>query len=739
MASRLMAELARTARAVGGRAFPDVSQVYQRDFWPQSQFALDFPKAAALVPTVYACINRMASDVASTRPTFWEGDEDDRRRVKRKPGNIVDLYAKANPVETGLEVERSRQWSCDQSGNGYFFLEKFNGDPAAFELWSMPGHLVRPVSGPRRTVTKYRFGVLGSGVDLDPENVIPFRYPNPSFDPLEPAPVGLSPLEAARLAYETRFDMANWQRAFFKHGGAVAHIFNVKDRTSINDKEVVAMQEKTDERFRGIRNAMKPVFMAGVEVMRAGLTQTEMQYLETARLTDADICRVYGIPPVLMGIKEGGGLSDAGASTDSLIYWQNCLIPRIALRDAVLTEWLCPLYGKALFCDTDLSRVLPLMDVFLKQAEGVMKLVGRPIFTVNMALERLGLPESESPSADDLAIPFSIIIEGEEPARTPNPAAEPPQDPTPAPPPSASRRASASEAPRREVLRRIANADLARYERRMRAGFIEIFNRQQRDVLEQLRRLAQMAGMDLGAAREARLALNPNDLVPDVDEVDRKSIQTLYERLIAERGEAAAAEIGQEISINIQSGNVAAWVRSQTERALTYTVATTRYDVRESLARGIEAQESFSQLVGRVNDVFEGRRANALTIARTETQPAYNFATQEAWRESGVVEQKEWLTVGDDQVRAEHSAAEAAGPVDIEKPFDVGGNPAMYPGDPGLPPELSINCRCVIQPVMAAEMLARRAAALDDLFAAPAPSRNGHGKNRIAHLFAGAK
>jgi hypothetical protein len=34
--------------------------------------------------------------------------------------------------------------------------------------------------------------------------------------------------------------------------------------------------------------------------------------------------------------------------------------------------------------------------------------------------------------------------------------------------------------------------------------------------------------------------------------------------------------------------------------------------------------------------------------------------------------------------------------VALDEPFDVGGFPAAYPGDPSLPPEESVGCRCVV-------------------------------------------
>lgn len=733
--------LRRVAGAIGGEpGFPGVSEVYERNLWPEPQHALDFPKAAALVPTVYACLNRIAQDVAAVPPTFWEGDPEDRRRVKRESGNVVDLYARANPVESGYEVERDRQWSCDQNGNGYLFLDDFNRpkDPGAWELWNLPGHLMRPVAGPRRTVKEYHFGVVGSGKIVDPAHVIAFRYANPNFDPLEPAPIGLSPLEAARQSYETRYNMGAWQSSFYRKGGTVAHIYSIEDAASVTDAQIEAMQTKMDTLYTGVRNAFRPAFLRGVKIERAGLTVQEMQFLEAASMTDADICRVYGIPPWMMGIKEEGALGAAGGMVDRMLYWENCLLSRIALRDAILTEQLCPRFGmKSLFCDTDLSRIPAFRARMLEHASKAQALAGRPIFTVNDALRTVDLPESEDPTADALAVPFSMVLGGEnrpEPAPAPGSEKEDDDEPEakdedPAKEKAANRRAALSDAERRERMRRRADADLQRYERRVAALFRDLFTTQESRAIARMREEAAAAGINMEAKRKAKLALNPDDWFQPGEE-DLLRLQSLYTALVAERGEAAAAEIGETLVVDYAAGKWGDFVRAHADRALTLTSETTKAELRESLAKGLESKETFSQLVARVRDVFQGRRANAMTIARTETAAAYNFAAVEAWASAGV-EYKEWLTVGDDVVRPEHSVTEAAGPVPMSQPFNVGGFSGMYPGDPSLPVGMTANCRCVAQPLVTGLGLRRYFRRQD-----AAPSLNGHGKNRLAHLFA---
>jgi SPP1 gp7 family putative phage head morphogenesis protein len=133
-------------------------------------------------------------------------------------------------------------------------------------------------------------------------------------------------------------------------------------------------------------------------------------------------------------------------------------------------------------------------------------------------------------------------------------------------------------------------------------------------------------------------------------------------------------------------------------------------------------------LVARVNEVFDGRRANAATIARTETAPAYNFATQEAWKQSGVVEKKQWLTARDEAVRHAHELADGQ-EVPLDQPFTVDGEKLDYPGASNASAGNRINCRCTTVPVVRNLSAEKSGVVLPKRIADRlAPSLNGHSK-----------
>lgn len=80
--------------------------------------------------------------------------------------------------------------------------------------------------------------------------------------------------------------------------------------------------------------------------------------------------------------------------------------------------------------------------------------------------------------------------------------------------------------------------------------------------------------------------------------------------------------------------------------------------------------------------------------ARTAVTGLDGMLTVNALGEQGFT-RKRWVTRHDDKVRETHRHADGD-TVPLAEPFYVGGYPLMYPGERGAPPEIVINCRCVL-------------------------------------------
>lgn len=705
--------------------FPGISEYLQEQPWHMPENALDFPKAASLVPTVYAITQRIANDLAAIPPTFYRGSGESRVKIEREPGNILDLWLRANPVQSGYELEQDRQLSLDINGNGYLYLERFGGGGPPEELWVLPGHLVQPIPGPRRSIIGYEFGYASRHLVLEPESVVHFRYTNPSWDPLEPAPVGLSPLSAGARAYEIRYNMGAWQDALVRKGGNASYIFSVDKDVAVSEAKLEGWQESIKRRRQGLKNAGDPFIMQGMTIERTGMTIAEMQFLESYVQTDEDLCAVYGTNSFILGKDKGSGLREGATEGMQLQHVEGCILPRVRLRDAVLTEKFCPLFGTDIFCESDTGSILAIQNVKLKQAETVINLVGK-VMTPNEARERLDLPRFEAPEADELTFAPDPVALEEARAKVAGGGSGPNPNDAGAKPPAGGRSANRRTALAVDRAAR-ADADLKRYERKVEAAMREVFTVQEGITLEALRHMARLQGIEMS---RARLDFDSEILDLPFDDDAKARLSALFAELVKERGEAAAAEIAREITLDLSAARIAQFLKAKVELLVSGTSETTKRALQATLAEAAARQENFGQIAERVREVFEHRRANALTIARTETAQAYNFAAFEAWTASGEALDKEWVTVGDELVRDAHAALNGVR-IPMGDYFQTGEARALYPLGFGVA-ELDISCRCVL----VAHVV--EPAGMSRYFSKP--STNGHGSvHRLRHLLAGVK
>ncbi len=678
----LLQRLARAVSALRGDAPPDVSHyLFGQPWLYQLTEEINNAQAACKVATVNACLSLISNDLAGlpvrvyrTRGEKWVDVPDTHE--------IPALMEYGNPAQSGYEVRRDWFAFWDTTGDSSLYMARGKSRTLKpYEIWATPGHLLHEVPGERRSVREYEY--LPTHERFPADNFATLRHWNPGVSPLEPSPRGMSPLTAAQADYETIYRQRLWVRKFFESGARTAGAFKPVDKEVRLDPEAVkAFQEKFLALYGGLKNMDRPMILDGMEPVTVGLTMQEMQYDLVAKGADLSVCRVLHVPPLLLGIKDGGGLSDAGSGADLLLYADNCIRPRARQISAVLTKHVASLWGPEFRIYLDVDAMAAVQKAKLEQAKGLVLLTGRPVITVDEARDQLEYDPAPNGTGKELVVPFSVAPASELNEPRPEPV---PNAPEPAPTPPEEAQAMRLSDPKAR-LRRWKDSDLGRYERRVGAWTRARFGRQQDHAL------AVLEANGVRASRLLKAAYTADDLLPSSD--DHEEAQRMFEALIADRAEAAAAEVAAEVVLSIHQGHVSTLIQNRAARFVTNIDDTTRTRLADVLTELAAEGASFDDLVRAVRQVFKGRRENAATIARTETAWAYNLASTEAWKAAGV-ESKSWLTVGDDAVRESHMANEQAGVIGMAEMFPNG---LAYPGDPMGPPGETINCRCVLQP-----------------------------------------
>ncbi len=174
-------------------------------------------------------------------------------------------------------------------------------------------------------------------------------------------------------------------------------------------------------------------------------------------------------------------------------------------------------------------------------------------------------------------------------------------------------------------------------------------------------------------------------------------------KLALEKGwNTQMTNLGLQVRFDIRNEQAEQWIAQKDRSYWDGTInETTRHQLGERLAADMAAGPTIKKLKDSVRDVMGSRiRSSAETIARTETNGAYNGGKDIARTEQGL-SVKSWIATFDARTRSPHHSANGQEVAQTEV-FIVAEERLKYPGDPNGSVFNIANCRCTAEAVVQA-------------------------------------
>ena len=149
---------------------------------------------------------------------------------------------------------------------------------------------------------------------------------------------------------------------------------------------------------------------------------------------------------------------------------------------------------------------------------------------------------------------------------------------------------------------------------------------------------------------------------------------------------------GLSVDWELANASAAEWARLYGSNLVNNITGTTLTRLQNEIAAFIENGENMGQLRARLEPLFGPERADL--IASTEVTRAYAEGNMTAWRESGIIQRREWRT-NNDEIVAECPICFPMNGVQagMDEPFEHPTRGAIeIPGHP--------RCRCWLVPVV---------------------------------------
>lgn len=688
--------------------------------WSQSKGLKTYEKSLY----VFACVRKIAQKVASIDWNLYRVRNVEGDKEEVFVHEALDLLYKPNPFQTKAEFLEKYMINKLLAGET-FVLKVRDGGPGSTvrELWNLRPDMMRVLINKNdpRLVVGYEFNRTDGKTVFEPEDIIHDAYPSP-LDEFG----GISALSAARVRVDTEELASEYQRYFFRNNARPDFILQTEGKVANDQKEQI--REAWDAKHKGAKKTGKGAILeGGLKYQQVSISQREMDYIESMRFTRDDILVAFQVPKPIVAITDDVNL--ANAKTAMEIFLKETIEPEISRVVEKFNEHLVyPEFGDNFFMHYD-EGFIPSDEKLEAEINKIHLENGTKL--INEVREEMGAEPLEG--GWSLYKPLNMVAVG---------GAKPKS--------YVSRRALKDRADKMKVFK--GNSKRREYvelvqgiEDNLKKEVYQTFKRSEkikkqkdeetesapvegvtklvkeevRDTyMETVNKLIDKKGerfkpelikfadgqrqrvlrklADVAKGLEGYKVKNLADSVLDKTEeyvlLSELSLP-FVEEFLASAGKDALESIAPANTFDFTEG-LHKIAQDRSEEMAKYVNATTFEKLSTELGTGIEAGEGIAELTDRVNSIYDDfEYYRAERIARTEATAANNLGFIEGYKQSGVVNAKEWITAKDDAVRDTHRIDGHV--VGIDEKFPNG---LRYPGDPGANPEEVINCRCVLAP-----------------------------------------
>ena len=306
---------------------------------------------------------------------------------------LLDLLQNVNEQENSFEIKELTSVMLDLTGNAFWMVEKDKmGVPSKFFV--LRSQWVRIIPDREKFIKGYWYGYnnawgTDTRLELPPENVIHFKYPNP-MDPW----YGMGPVQAAAYAIESQELREKFVLATMGNMARPDLIVKYLEG-ELDPLERQNVEREWNATFRGAKNAGKvKVTDFRYEIDKVGWSPSELDFNKGEDWILKKICSAFPVPLGLIDSSQISRAPRSGLEGSDLFMAQFNTLPRCTRIEEKLNEQLCPLYDGRLFLAFD--NPVP-KDRVMRNQEDVQRLNTQQV-TINEIRIREG--EEEVPWGD---------------------------------------------------------------------------------------------------------------------------------------------------------------------------------------------------------------------------------------------------------------------------------------------------------------------------------------------------
>ena len=298
---------------------------------------------------VYRCVQEIANRVSSVPwGVFRKNAKGENIELEKHELNKLLLY----PNEEMSWKDFLEWWVIYMFVSGNAYVVKGRSKKVNGLTFFRPDRIkIEPDS--RGDVRNYAYKVNGVDYNIDPMDMVHFKFPDPTDDYY-----GLSPIFVAARTCETELDALKWNRNLLRNDARPGAALQAEEELS---EDAYDRLKTLVQGMQGTDHAGKPMILeGGLKWTRISLTQQEADFVALKRLNREEICAALGVPPVIVGILDHATYSNFEQAERS--FWNQTIMPTLRKFRDRFNVSIASQFGEGIFIDYVLDNVAALQE-----------------------------------------------------------------------------------------------------------------------------------------------------------------------------------------------------------------------------------------------------------------------------------------------------------------------------------------------------------------------------------------
>ena len=289
-------------------------------------------QSALGLSATWACINLLAGTIASL-PLMVYQDVNGIREVARNHPLYWLLHDSPNFDQTAVDFWEFMAAGIELQGNAYAEINR-RGDGLVTSLVPIRPDCVR-VKRLGSGSLEYRWVLDGREFVRDDKRILHIR------GPMGDALSGVSTLSVCRSAFDSAMAVNGASETIFSNGVRPSGILSTDPSVSLTADQRNELEGLLTMKFRGAMNAGRPMLLdRGMKWTQLDISPEDAQMLESRGFSVEEICRIFGVPPHMVGHSEKSTSWGTGLEQQTLGFVKFSLRRRLKRIEQALEKQL---------------------------------------------------------------------------------------------------------------------------------------------------------------------------------------------------------------------------------------------------------------------------------------------------------------------------------------------------------------------------------------------------------------